>query len=118
MRSHGSRCGAVLVTVLLLSAAVWVLIAGTVVTVRLRHDLAVAALHNARARVVALTMAERADAYDWWFDAAGEHIPAIGTVGHCAWTVRQVQQTSAATHYSVRASYGRAEVVVEGTSIR
>ena len=118
MKPSRARCGAVLVTILLVSAVVWVLIAGTVFLVMLRHDVAVAALHHARARVVAMTMAERADAHDWWFDAAGEVLPASGAVGQCAWEVRQVDQTPTATRYLVRATYGRAEVVVEGTAVR
>ena len=113
-----ARGGAVLVTVLLFSAAVWVMIAGTVLAVRLRHDVAVAALHNVRARAVAMTMAERADAYDWWSDTTGDLLPASGAAGQCEWDVRPVAQTPTATRYSVRATYGRAEVVLEGTAVR
>lgn len=118
MTPSGGRRGAVLVAVLLLCAAVWVAIAGTLLAVRLRHDVAVAALHHARARMVAMTMAERADAHDWWLDATGAGLPPAGVAGPCAWDVRQVAQTPSATRYAVRATYGRAEVVVEGTAVR
>ena len=118
MTPYRARGGAVLVTVLLFSAAVWVLIAGTVVTVRMRHDVAVAALHHARARVVAMTMAERADAHDWWNDTSGDLIPASGASGQCEWDVFPLEQSPTATRYSVRATYGRAEVILEGTAVR
>lgn len=110
-----SRYGALLVTVLLFSAAVWVLVAGALIMVRLRHDVAVAALHHARARVVALHAAERADAFDWWAEGTPE---PSGASGSCVWDVTQLAQTPRATRYEVRATYLRAQVIVEGTALR
>lgn len=118
MKAAHARRGALLVTILAFAAAVWVLVAGTLVTVRLRHDVAVAALHHARARVVALHVAERSDAHDWWADGAASVEVSSGAVGQCAWTVYRLEQTSSATRYEVRATYLRAEVVLDGTSFR
>ena len=119
MNQDGQRSGVVLVTVLLVSAAIWVILAGLLLTVRLRHEVAVAALHNVRAHALALHVAQEADGHDWWSqdqDDYGEHLR--GSVGPCTWDVQLLRQTPSITHYEVLASYGRAQVRVDGSAIR
>lgn len=118
MNQDRGNGGIVLVTVVLVSAVVWVLFAGLLVAVRLHYDVSVAALDNARARTVALHAARYADAHDWWSHDFRDGTLPSGTSGACTWDVRRVGQTPQVTQYTVSASYGRAQVTIEGTARR
>ena len=118
MNGRATRVGAILVTVLLVTAVVWVFLAGLFLTVRLRHDVAVAALHAVRSRSVAMHVARLANAHDWWSIESEDGVLRNVADGICTWEVRRLDQSSTVTRYEVLASYGEAQVIVEGTALR
>lgn len=119
MTTRGARRGGiVLVTVLLVSLAMWLLLAGLLVTLRLQLQLAVAASDQRIAREAALTLVERARAHDWWGGAEPPTDSGGAGDGLCVWTLGVDALDDERARYAAEVRYGRATVRVDATAQR
>ena len=112
MSPHARR-GAVLVVVLLLSAAIWLLLAGVLLIARLQFEVAVATRDHAVARVQAEQLLEaRRDGATWPVTAPLEE---EGEDGGCTWRVTLLAHDDASAWYQAVVRYGRAQVTLDAT---
>lgn len=112
------RAGFVLVTVLLVSAAIWTVLAGLLVAVRLQHLVAVAARDQRVAHQAALRLVEAARGHDWWGPEAPLASSGAGPAGTCVWTLELVETSTDRARYAAEVRYGRATVVLDATAYR
>lgn len=111
--SPRARSGAVLVVVLLVSAATWLLLAGVLLITRLQFGVAVATRDHAVARAQAEWLLEaRRDAQTWPVTAPDEE---EGEEGGCAWRVTLLAHDDATAWYQAFVRYGRAQVTLDAT---
>lgn len=116
MRSN--RTAAVLVVVLLASAAVWTLLTAFLLAIRLQLEVGVAARDQRLARVAAHTVIERLRDRDWW---SGEPLTAAereGDTPACVWRVNELGLDAHSAWYQVDITLGRSRVSVDATAHR
>lgn len=111
-----SAHGIALVAVLLVSSAVWLLLASLLVTVRLQLLVAVAARDHRLAADAALVLVERAREHDWW--AGGAPPVESGGGGTCAWTLTVDGVDDERARYAAEVRFGRASVRIDATAHR
>ena len=112
MSPHARR-GAVLVVVLLVSAAIWLLLAGVLLVARLQLEVAVATRDHAVARAQAERLLEaRRDGVTWPITAPLEE---EGEDGGCTWRVTLLAHDDASAWYQAFVRYGRAQVTLDAT---
>lgn len=106
--------GAILVAVLLVSAAVWALLGGALLIARLNLEVAVATRDHAIARAKAEQLIEeRRETTPWPPDATS--LEAEGQDGGCEWQVSVLANDALAVRYEARVEYGRARVTIDAT---
>ena len=111
--SPRSQSGAVLVVVLLVSAATWLLLAGVLLITRMQFEVAVATRDHAVARTQAERLLEaRRDAVTWPIAAPEEE---EGEDGRCVWRVTLLAHDDASAWYQAFVRYGRAQVTLDAT---
>ena len=111
--SRHARSGAVLVVVLLVSAAIWLLLAGVLLVARLQFEVAVATRDHAVARAQAERLLEaRRDGVTWPVTAPLEE---EGEDGGCTWRVTLLAHDDATAWYQAFVHYGRAQVTLDAT---
>lgn len=118
MRLCAGRSGLVLVSVLLVSALVWAVLAGLLVVVRLQHEVAVAARDHRVARVAALTLLASARSHDWWGGGSPQRSSGTGHDGTCTWSLDVIDVASDRAWYAAEVWYGRATVRIDATAYR
>ncbi|TVR91679.1 MAG: hypothetical protein EA416_09020 [Trueperaceae bacterium] len=112
------RHGVVLVSALIVSALIWALLAGLLVTVRLQHEVAIAARDHAVAREAAAWLLADARAHDWW---GGAPLPAASggdADGTCTWSLDVLDVAIDHAWYAAEVGYGRATVRIDATAYR
>ena len=118
MRLCDAHGGFVLVSVLLVSTLIWALLAGLLVTVRLQHEVAVAARDHRVAHAAASHLLASAGSHDWW---GGGPLPTSSGIGHdgtCTWSLDVLDVASDHAWYVAEVGYGRATVRIDGTAFR
>ena len=115
---RGGVGGAVLVIVLLLSAAVWTLLAALLLTLRLQHEVMVAAIDQRLARTAASAIVEGFREYDWWTIDPLAREKATGGGSSCTWEVTPITVQPNAALYDVEVRLGRARVTLDATAHR
>ena len=113
-----ARRGFVLVTVLLVSAAVWVLLAGLLVALRLQLAVAVAARDHRVAHHAAVHLVEAARAHPWWDSGPLPTAAGGSDDGTCAWTLSVLDVSSEHAWYEAEVRYGRSVVRLDATAHR
>lgn len=112
-----ARTGLVLVSVLLVAALVWAVLAGLLVIVRLQFEVAVAARDHAVARSAAENLIESARSHDWW----AADLPAVtwtSSDGQCLWSFEPLEVADDHAWYAVEVVVGRASVRIDATAHR
>ena len=112
------RSGFVLVTVLLVSAAIWTLLAGLLLAVRMQHLVAVTARDHRVARQAALLPVDAARGRDWWGAAPPEASSGGAVDGTCTWTLGLLERSSERARYAAEVRFGRATVALDATAHR
>ena len=116
MTSPRSRHGVLLVNALLVSAAIWALLVGLLVTVRLQHEIAIAARDNRVAREAARILLSRLRAHDWWGGAPLSAETGTGADGTCEWSLDVIDVTGEYAWFAAEVTFGRATVRIDGTA--
>ena len=118
MRQRSASGGFVLVSVLLVSTLIWTLLVGLLVTVRLQHEVAVAARDHGVARAAAYHLLASARSHDWWGGGPPPTSSGSGEDGTCSWSLDVVDVASDHAWYAAEVGYGRATVRIDGTAFR
>jgi len=113
-----ARRGLILVSVLLVAVVIWALLAGLLVTVRLQHEVAVAARDHAVAREAAAWLLASARSHDWWGGVPPPPGSGAGDDGTCAWSLDVLDVASDHAWYAAEVGYGRATVRIDATAFR
>jgi len=118
VRAAAARGGLVLVSVLLVSALIWALLAGLLLTVRLHHEVAVAARDHLVAREATAWLLDSARSHDWWGAAPPPVGSGAGPDGTCTWSLDVLAVASGHAWYIAEVDYGRATVRIDATAFR
>jgi hypothetical protein len=118
VRPATARGGLVLVSVLLVSALIWALLAGLLLTVRLQHEVAIAARDHLVAREAAERLLDSARSHDWWGAAPPPASGGAGPDGTCTWSLDVLAVASDRAWYAAEVGYRRATVRIDATAFR
>ena len=113
-----ARRGFVLVTVLLVSAAVWVMLAGLLVALRLQLAVAVAARDQSVAHHAAVQLVEAARSHPWWDPGPRPTSSGGSDDGTCVWTLSAIDVSDERAWYEAEVRFGRSSVRLDATAHR
>ena len=113
-----ARGGYVLIAVLLVSTAVWVMLAGVLLALRLQLAVAVAAHDQRVAHHAAVHLIEAARSHAWW-----NQVPPPASSGgsdddSCVWTLSILELSRERAWYEASVRYGRSTVRLDATAHR
>ncbi len=109
------RLGFVLVTVLLVSAAVWVLLAGLLVALQFQLAVATAARDHRVAHYVAVQLVEAARSHGWWSPVPPPTWTGGGDDGTCTWTMSVLDVSDERAWYEAEVRFGRSTIRLDAT---